>query len=124
MIAKCGPFANSNCCAGVRGVLDRLITHFLVLLLVMHVWLELEEGWLGAPVGAVGAIAVLVEGVEAVGVAEVVGLPLALDKVLEILDGIFRCLLKEHQLVSMLSKFGEPPEQLLLTFILWLLLHV
>ena len=44
----------------------------------MHVWLELEEVWLGAPVGAAGAVAVLVEGVEAVGVAEVVGLLLAL----------------------------------------------
>ena len=105
MIAKFGPFTDSDCWAGVRGVLDRLITHFLVLSLVMYVWLELEEGWLGAPVGAV---AVLVEGVEVVGVVEVVGLPLALDKVLEILDGTFRCPLKEHQLVLMLSKFGEP----------------
>ena len=61
----------------------------------MHVWLELEEGWLGAPVGAAGAVAVLVEGVEVVGVAEVVGLLLALDEVLEILDGTFGCLLKE-----------------------------
>ena len=83
MIAKFGPFANRDCCAGVRGVVDRLITHFMVLSLLMHVWLELKEGWLGAPVGPLGAVAVLVEGVEVVGVAEVVGLQLALDEVLE-----------------------------------------
>ena len=43
MIAKFGPFANSDCCARVRGVLDRLITHFLVLSLMMHVWMELKD---------------------------------------------------------------------------------
>ena len=58
--------------------------------------------------GAVGVNTVLVEGVEAVGLVELVRLQLALHEILEILDGTFRCPLKEHQLVAMLLKFGEP----------------
>ena len=71
--------------------------------MILHVWLELEGGWLGA---VVGAGSVLAEGVEAMGVAGAVGLLLALDEVIEILDGTFDCLLKV-QLWSMLSKFCE-----------------
>ena len=54
--------------------------------------------------GAVGAGSILGEDVEAMGVAEAAGLPLALDEVIEFLDGTFECLLKD-QLWSMLSKF-------------------
>ena len=66
------------------------------------------RGVAGCPVGAEGAVAVLVEGAEVVDVLEVVGLPLALDEILEILDGTFWCPLKAPWLVLMLSKFGEP----------------
>ena len=47
--------------------------------LILHVCLELEDGWLGATVGA-GSI--LGEGVEAMGVVGAVGLLLALDEVI------------------------------------------
>ena len=73
--------------------------------------MELEEGWLGTPVGDVGASAVLVKGVEIVGVAEVVGLLLALDEVLAILDGTFGCPLKELQLVLKLLKYLQIPSK-------------
>ena len=53
----------------------------------------------------VGAGSMLAEGVEAMGVAGAVELWLALDEVIEILDGTFDCLLKV-QLWSM-SKFCE-----------------
>ena len=69
--------------------------------MILQVCLELKGGLLGAVVGA-GSI--LAEGVEAMGVAGVVGLLLALDEVIEILDGTFDCLLKV-QLWSMLLKF-------------------
>ena len=42
----------------------------------------------------VGAESILNEGVEAMGVAETGGIPLALDEVVEILDGTFDCPLK------------------------------
>ena len=54
--------------------------------------------------GAVGAKSVLGEGVEAIDVAEGAGLPLALDEVIEFLDGTFECPLKDR-LWSMLWKF-------------------
>ena len=68
------------------------MTYFLVWSLVLHVWLELEEGWLGATVGAVGAGSILDEDVETMGVAGTAGLPLVLDEVIELLDGTFNCL--------------------------------
>ena len=64
MMAKFGPFCRNDNCSVVRGVLDRLITHLLVW--SVHVSLELEGGSLGA---GLGAGAVLVEGVGAMGVA-------------------------------------------------------
>ena len=70
------------------------MTHFLLRSSILHVWLELEGGWLGAVVGAAGAGSVLPEGVEAMGVAGVEGMLLVLDEVIEILDGTFHCLLK------------------------------
>ena len=57
-------------------------------------WLELEEGCLGAVVGAAGVGCTLYEGVVAMGVAGAVELPLALGEVIETLDGTFRCPLK------------------------------
>ena len=64
------------------------------------------DEWLGATEGAVGAESILDEGAEAMDVAETVGLPLALDEVIEFPDCTFNCLLKE-QLLSMLSMFEE-----------------
>ena len=81
--------------------MERLITHILVWSLVLHVCSEPEDEWLGATVGAAGAGSTLGECVEAMGVAGAVGLPLALDEVIEFLDGTFDCLLKV-QLWSML----------------------
>ena len=92
-MAKFGPFSRSDNCPGVRAVLERLITHFLVWSLVLHVCLELEDEWLGA---TVGAESILDEGAEAMDVAEAVALPLPLDKVIEFLDGTLDCLLKEQ----------------------------
>ena len=86
VIAKFGPFSGSDSCPGVRVFLERLMTQFLVWSLVLHVCLELEDEWLGVTVGA-GSI--LDEGAEAMDVAEAVGLPLALDEVIEFLDGTF-----------------------------------
>ena len=68
-MAKFGPFSRSDSCPGVRAVLERWIIHFLVWLLILHVCLELEDGWLGATVGAVGTGSKLGEGVKAMGVA-------------------------------------------------------
>ena len=44
--------------------------------------------------GAVGAGSLLGEDVEAMGVAEAAGLLLALDEIIEFLDGTFECPLK------------------------------
>ena len=88
VIAKLGPFCSRNNCSLVRGVLDRLITHFLVQSIC--VWLRLEGGSLGAGLEPV----VLLEGVGALGVAGTeVGLEVVVE-VLDILDGTFQCLLK------------------------------
>ena len=57
---KVWAFCRRDSLSGVRGVLDRLMTHFLVQLSVLHVSLELEGGCLGTVVGAVGAEAALV----------------------------------------------------------------
>ena len=46
---KLGPLADWNSCTGVKGVLERLMPHFcLVLMELMHVCLGLLELWLGA----------------------------------------------------------------------------
>ena len=103
-MAKFGPFSRSDSYPGVRGVLERLMTHFLVWSLVLHVCPELEDEWLGTSVGAVGAESILDDGAEAMDVAEAVELPLTLDEVIEFLDGTFECPLKER-LWSMLSMF-------------------
>ena len=51
--------------------------------------------WLGASVGAVGTESVVTVGAGAIGATGVVELPLALDVVLELLDGRFcECPLK------------------------------
>ena len=81
-----GPFCRSDNCSMVRGVWDRLITHLLVQ--SVHVSLELVGG---SPGGKLGAGAVLVEGVGAMGVAGTVDwLEVGAD-VLEKLDGTFQC---------------------------------
>ena len=68
--------------------MDRLITHLFVQ--SVHVWLWLEGG---SPCAALESV-VLLEGVEAMGVAgTVVGLE-AVVEVLEKLDGTFWCPLK------------------------------
>ena len=90
-MAKLGPFCRRDNCSGMRGVLDRLMTHLLVQSLVLHVSLELR---CGCPGVAVGAGSALEEGVGAMGVAGTAGLLLACKEVLEKLDGTFRCLLK------------------------------
>ena len=91
MMAKLGPFCRSDNCSGVRGVLDKLITHLLVQSIHVSMWLE---GWgLGAGLGA-GAGAVLVEGVGAMGVAGTVDWLEAGTEVLKKLDGTFQCPLK------------------------------
>ena len=70
-------------------------------MLILHVWLELKGWWLGA---VVGAESMLAEDIEAMGMAGADELPLALDEVIEILDGTLDYLLKV-QLWSMLLKF-------------------
>ena len=108
-VAKLGPFASRDSCAGVRRVLDRLITHFcLVLLELMYVCLEPLGLWLGATESVVDAQIVGAEGAGAMGAAGVEELPLALDLVLELLDGRCECLLKVTLAVLMLLKFSEP----------------
>ena len=98
VMAKLGPFCSRDNCSLVRGFLDRLITHLFVQ--SIHVWLRLEGGSLGAGLESV----VLLEGVGAMGVAgTVVGLEVVVE-LLEILDGIFQCLLKVFWW-SMLSIF-------------------
>ena len=89
-----------------------MITHFLVGSSVLHVCLELKDGCLGAVVGAVGAESILDEGVEAMGVTGTDGILLALDEVVEILDGTFGCLLKTQLVLLMLSKNCEFLEKL------------
>ena len=42
VIVKFGPLSKSDCCAGMSGLADRLITHFLLELLVVSVLLLLE----------------------------------------------------------------------------------
>ena len=76
-MAKLGPFWRRDNCSGMRGVLDRLMTHLLVQLLVLHVSLELQCGCPGVVVGAMGAGSVPEEGVGAMGVAGTAGLLLA-----------------------------------------------
>ena len=89
---KFGPLANRDSCAGVRGVLERLMTHFcLVLLELMHVCLGPLGLWLGTTEVAKGVVA---EGAGVVGTASVEGLSLALDLVLELMDGRCECPLK------------------------------
>ena len=44
-MAKLGPLASRDSCAGEGGVLDRLITHFC---LVLRLWLGAIEGVVGA----------------------------------------------------------------------------
>ena len=75
--------------------MERLMTHFLVWSLVLHVCPELEDEWLGATVGEVGAGSILDECAVAMDVAEAVELLLALDEVTEFLDGTFDCPFKE-----------------------------
>ena len=101
-MVKFGPFCRRDSCPGVRGVLERLNTHFLMCSSVLHVCLELEGGCLGAVVGAMGAESILEEGVEAMGVAGIGGMSLVLEEVVEILDGTFDCPLKA-QLVLLKS---------------------
>ena len=54
---------------------------------------------------AVGAESILDEGVEAMGVAGTDGISLALDEVVEILDGTFDCLLKAQSVLSKSCEF-------------------
>ena len=68
VMAKLGPFCKKDNCSSVRGVLDKLITHLLALLI--HVWELLEAG---SPVLELEAI-VLVEGGGGLGVAGTLGL--------------------------------------------------
>ena len=83
-MAKLGPFQSSDNCSAVRGVMDRLITHLLVLPLLVHVSLELEGGSLGAVLGAVVEVeSVLMEGVGAMSVAGTAGLLEVWEEVLE-----------------------------------------
>ena len=81
--------------------MDILITHLLVQLLSIHVSLELEGGSLDA---GLGAVAVLVEEMGAMGVAGTTGLLEVWVEVLEKLDGTFWCLLKVL-CASMLLRF-------------------
>ena len=91
-MAKLGPLASRDSCAGVRGVLDRMITHFcLVLSELIHVRLELLRLWLGATEGVGGAKVMGAEGAGAMGSAGVEGLLLALNLVQELLDGKCEC---------------------------------
>ena len=95
VMAKFCPFCRSDNCSVVRGILDRLITHLLVW--SVHVSLGLEGGSLGAG-------AVLVEGVAAMGVAGTVDWMEVGVEVLEKLDGTFQCLLNVF-CWSMFSRF-------------------
>ena len=62
-MAKFGPLANRDSCAGVRGVLEQLKTNFCLLLsTLMHVCLYPMWLWLGATEGVVGAMGVGVGG--------------------------------------------------------------
>ena len=70
--------------------MERLMNHFLVWSLVLHVCLELEGEWLDA---TVGAESILNEG--AIDVTDTVGLLLALEEVIQFLDGTSECPLKE-----------------------------
>ena len=60
---KLGLFSRRDNCSVVRGILDRLMTHILVQLVVVHVSLELEGRWLLMLEGAMDAESALVEGV-------------------------------------------------------------
>ena len=82
-MAKLGPFCKRDNCSVVRGVLDRLKTHFLVQSMVVHVSLELEGGWSLVLEGAVGAGSAVVEVVGAMGVPGTAGLLLAEEEVSE-----------------------------------------
>ena len=64
--------------------------------------------WLGAMESAVGAKGVVTEGSGAMDAAGVEESMLALDLVLELLDGRCECLLKVPLALLMLSKFLEP----------------
>ena len=68
--------------------MDRLITHWLVWLLSVHVSLELKDGGSGA---GLGTETVLVAGVGAIGVVGTTGLLEVWVEVLEKLDGTFWC---------------------------------
>ena len=70
---KIGPFASRDSCAGVQGVLERLMTHFCLLLLfeLMYVCLDPLGLWLGATEGVVRAKDVSAEGAGAMGASGV-----------------------------------------------------
>ena len=107
-MAKFGPLAHRDSCTDVRGVLERLMTHFCLLLSeLMHVCLSPMGLLLGATKGAVGAKGVVTEGAGAMGAVGVEELLLALDLVLELLVGRCECLLKVL-LAVLMSKFLEP----------------
>ena len=95
VMAKLGPFWSRDNCSGVRGVLDRLITHLLVWSLALHVSIELEGGSLVPPLGAI-VVSMLMEGVGPWVWQELLGLLVAWVEVLEKLDGTLWCPLKVH----------------------------
>ena len=83
------------------------MTHFcLVLSELMHVCLGVLGLWLGTTEGVVGAKGVVTEGAGTMGAAGVEELPLALDLVLELLDGRCKCPLTVP--LALLLKFSEP----------------
>ena len=100
MMAKLGPFCKRDNCSLVRGVLERLITHLSMWL--VHVWLVLDGGSLGA-----GWVATAwVEGVGAMGVAGTLEVVEVGVELVENLDGTFGCLLKVLDSLSRLLKLG------------------
>ena len=90
----------------------------LVWSLILHVYLELEDGWLGANVGAVGAGSVLDEVVEAMDVAGTAGLLLPLDEVIEFSNGTLRCPLKELIMVNVVDIMTIPCKVMMVSTLL------
>ena len=60
MIAKFGPLSKSDCCAGMSGLADRFITHFLLELLVVSMLLLLLETGAGGEFVVVVVLIVVV----------------------------------------------------------------
>ena len=106
-MVKFGPLVNKDSCAGVRGVLERLMIQFCLLSELMHVCLDPLGVLLGATEGVVGAKGVGAEGAGAMGTAGVEELLLAWDLILELLGQMHECPLKVT-LAVLMSKFSDP----------------